>query len=320
MKLPRRKFLHLAAGAVALPVVSRAAWGQVYPSRPIRIIVSVAAGGVDDLLVGLLEHRLPERLGQPVRIDNQPDVGAYTKAITNASPDGYTFVLVIAANAVSVVLGQGLNFDFARDMAPVAGISRNPFFVVVNPSVPVRTIPEFIAYAKANPGNVNMASTGNASRIAGELFKMMTGVELVHVPFAGAAAAITGLLSGQVQVMFATIPASVQSIREGKLRALAITSATRSELMPDIPMVGDFVAGYEASGFQGLGAPRNTPAEPIDRLNKEINAALADPEFKASLTKFGNTALPLPPADFGKLMRDEIDKLTKVIKFAGMKG
>jgi tripartite-type tricarboxylate transporter receptor subunit TctC len=315
MKLPhRRNFLQLAAGAAALPTVSRIARAQAYPTRPVRVVVSVIAGGVDDILVRLINQRLPERLGQPFVIDNL-DIGTYTKAIVNAYPDGYTLGLIIAANVIRVTLDEKLNFDFTRDIAPVAGISRNPFVMVVNPSVPAKTVPEFITYAKANPGKLNMASSGNGSisHLTGELFKMMTNIDMRHAPYQGPVPAVAGLLSGQAQVMFATMPPSIQHIKAGELRALAVTSATRSETLPDIPTVGDSVPGYEASGFQGLVAPRNTPAEIIDKISQEVNASLADPKFKGGLTEFGNTVLPLSSADFGKLIHGETEKWAKVM-------
>jgi tripartite-type tricarboxylate transporter receptor subunit TctC len=321
LKLPhRRQFLHLAAGAAALPAMSRVARAQAYPTRPVRVVVSVIAGGVDDILVRLINQRLPERLGQPFVIDNQ-DIGTYIKAIVNASPDGYTLGLIIAANVIRVTLDQKLNFDFTRDIAPVAGISRNPFVMVVNPSVPAKTVPDFIAYAKANPGKLNMASSGNGNlvHLSGALFEMMTDIDMRHAPYQGVVPAVTGLLSGQAQVMFATMPPSIQHIKAGELRALAVTSATRSETLPDIPTVGDFVPGYEASGFQGLVAPGNTPAEIIDKISKEVNASVADPKFKKGLTEFGNTILPLSSAEFGKLIANETEKWAKVIKFAGIK-
>ena len=277
MKLPRRQFLHLAAGAAALPAVSRIAWAQAYPTRPVRIIVGFAAGGAADIIARLIGQWLSERLGQPFVIENRPGAGSNiaTEAVVRAPPDGYTLLLVGTANAINATLYDKLNFNFIRDIAPVAGIIRVPNVMVVNPSVPAKTVPEFIAYAKANPGKINMASggIGTAAHVSGELFKMMAGVDMVHVPYRGAAPALTDLLGGQVQVMFASMPSSIEHIRAGKLRALAVTTATRSEALPDIPTVGEFVPGYEASAWYGVGAPKDTPAEIVDKLNKEINAA-----------------------------------------------
>lgn len=320
MKLFRRAFLHLATGAAVLPSASRFAQAQAYPSRPVHVVVSIIVGGVDDILVQLINQRLPARLGQPFVIDNQ-DIGRYTKEIVDASPDGYTLGLIIAANAIRVILDQKLNFDFTRDIAPVTGISRNPFVMVVNPSVPAKTVPEFIAYAKTNPRKLKMASSGNGSilHLTGELFKMMTSIDMDHVAYPGASPAVAALLSGQAQVMFTPVPNSIQQIRAGKLRALAVTSAMRSEILPDIPTVGDFVPGYEASGFQGLIAPKNTAAEIINILDKEVSTALADPALRQGLAEFGNTALPLSSTGFGKLIRDETAKWASVIRTANIK-
>ena len=295
MKLPRRKFLHLAAGAAALPAVSRVAWAQAYPTRPVRIIVGLPPGGATDIVARLIGQWLSERLGQPFVIENRPGAGTNigTEAVVRAPPDGYTLLLVGRRNAINATLYDKLNFNFIRDIAPVAGIIRVPLVMVVNPSVPAKTVPEFIAYAKANPGKINMASAGigTPGHVAGELFKMMAGVDMVHVPYRGAAPALTDLLGGQVQVMFGTTVSSIEHIRAGKLRALAVTTATRSEALPDIPTVGEFVPGYEASAVFGIGAPRNTPAEIVDKLNKEINAALADPKIKARLADLGGAVL-----------------------------
>jgi tripartite-type tricarboxylate transporter receptor subunit TctC len=323
MKLPRRQFLHLAAGTAALPAMSSIARAQTYPTRPVRLIASLVAGGVDDLLVRLIGQSLSERLGQPVVIDNQRGTATSigTEAIVNAPPDGHTLVLVIAANVIRARFDERLNFDFVRDIAPVAGISRNPFVMVVNPSVPAKTVPEFIAYAEGNPGKLHMASSGNGGilHLAGELFKMMTNVNMVHVPYQGAAPAVTALLSGQAHVIFTPMPSAIQHIKAGKLRALAVTAAMRSETLPDIPTVSAFVPGYEASGFQGLCAPKSTPAEVVDKLNREINAALADPTFKERLTEFGNTVLPGSPADFGKVIATGTEKWARVIRTANVK-
>jgi tripartite-type tricarboxylate transporter receptor subunit TctC len=323
MKLPRRQFLHLAAGAAALPAVSRIAWAQAYPSRPVRIIAPTAPGGAPDILARLIGPWLSERLGQQFVVENRPGSGTNigTEVVVRASPDGYTLLMVASANAINATLYDKLNFVFLRDIAAVAGIISLPFVMVVNPSVPAKTVPEFIAYAKANPGKINLGSPGigTPGHVAGELFKMMAGVEMIHVPYRGGGPVMTDLLGGQVQVLFGSTSLTIEQIRAGKLRPLAVTTATRWEGLPDIPTVNDFVSGYEASAVSGLGAPRNTPAEIIDTLNKEINAALADPKMKARLADLGGTVLPGSPADFGKLIADEIEKWAKVIKFAGIK-
>src|SRR5712692_4878921 len=323
MKLPRRTFLCLAAGAAALPVVSRVARAQTYPTRPVRWVVAAGAGSTADIVVRLMGQWLSERLGQPFVVEHRPGAGANigTEAVVRAPPDGYTLLLVNPANAINATLYEKLNFTFVRDIVPVAGIIRGPFVMLVNPSFRAKTVPEFIAYAKAHPGIINFASggTGFASHVAGELFKVMTGVNMVHVPYRGQAPAMTDLLGGQVQVMFDPVVSSIAHIRAGKLRPLAVTTSTRSEALPDIPTVGDFVAGYEASVWFGAGAPRNTPIEIVDRLNKEINAGLADPKIKARLADQGGTALPGSPADFGKLIADETEKWGKVIKSANIK-
>jgi tripartite-type tricarboxylate transporter receptor subunit TctC len=323
MKLPRRNFLHLAAGAAALPLVSRMARAQAYPSRPVRIVVPFTPGGASDITARLMGQWLSERLGQQFVIDNRPGGGTNigTEAVVRAPADGYTLLMVGGYNAINATLYDKLNHNFIRDIAPVAGIIVVPNVMVVNPSVPAATVPEFIAYAKSKPGKTTMASagTGTPSHVTGELFKMMAGVNLVHVPYRGGGPALTDLLSGQVQVMFATMPSSIEYIRAGKLRALAVATATRSEALPDVPTVGEFVPGYEASSWSGLGAPRATPAEIVDKLNKEVNAALDDPKMKARLADLGGVALPGSPADFGKLIADETEKWAKVIKFAGIK-
>ena len=323
MKLPRRKFLHLAAGAVALPAASRIALAEVYPSRPVHWIVGFAPGGGNDIVARLMAQWLSERLGQQFVVENRPGAGTNiaTEAVVNASPDGYTLLLAGAPNAINATLYEKLNFNFIRDIAPVASISRDPNVMVVNPSFPAKTVPEFIGYAKANPGKVNFASPGigTGSHMSGELFKMMTGVNMVHVPYRGTAPVITDLLGGQVQVSFVSMPGSIGHIRAGRLRPLAVTSATRSTELPDIPSVAEFVPGYEASLFYGVGAPKNTPAEIIEKLNKEINAGLADPNVKARLVDLGGTVLTGSPADFAKLIADETEKWGKVIKFAGIK-
>jgi tripartite-type tricarboxylate transporter receptor subunit TctC len=323
MKLPRRKFLHLAAGAAALPAVSRIARAQTYPSRPVRLIVGAPAGGGFDIVARLMGQWLSERLGRSFVIENRPGAGSNiaTDAVVRALPDGYTLLLVTSVNAISTSLYEKLSFNLGRDIAPVAGITRVPNVTVVNPSVPSKTIPELIAYAKANPGKLNMASGGNGTtgHLSGELFKVMTGVNMVHVPYRGTAPALTDLLGGQVQVMFASMSSSIEYIRAGKLRPLAVTTTTRSNELPEVPTVNDFVPGYEASTWYGVGMPTGTPAEIIGTLNKEINTALADPTFKARLADVGGSALSGSPADFGRLIADETEKWAKVIRAANIK-
>jgi tripartite-type tricarboxylate transporter receptor subunit TctC len=323
MKLPRRQFLHLAAGAAALPVVSQVATAQTYPTRPVRVTVGFPAGGVADILARLIGQRLSERLGQPFIVENRPGASSNvaTEAVVRAPPDGYTLLMVGTPNAINATLYDKLNFDFIRDIAPVASINRGPLVMEVNPLVPARTVPEFIAYAKANPGKINMASPGNgtAGHVAGELFKMMTGVNMLHVPYRGTPQAITDLLGGQMQVTFDPVISSIEHIRAGKLRALAVTTATRSEALPDIPTVADFVPGYEATQWNGIGAPRNTPAEIVDKLNKEFNAVLADPGIKVRFADLGLTVLAGSPAGLGKFIAEETEKWGKVVKLAGIK-
>jgi tripartite-type tricarboxylate transporter receptor subunit TctC len=323
MKLKRRRFLQLAAGVAALPAMSRFAWAQTYPTRPVRIIVGFTPGGTADILARLVGQWLSERLGQPFIIENRLGAGSNlgTEAVVRAHADGYTLLLFNSAAAINATLYDKLNFNFIRDIVPVAGISRESSVVVVNPSVPTKTVREFIAYAKANPNKLSVASAGNgsASHMAGELFKTMTRINLVHVPYRGSAPALTDLLSGQVQVMFASMPATIEYTRAGNLRPLAVTTMMRSEALPDIPTVGEFVPGYEASAWYGVGAPNNTPAEIVENLNKEINAALADPKMRARLADTGGTVLAGSPADFGKLVADETGKWAKVIKVAGIK-
>ena len=323
MKLPRRTFLHLAAGAAALPAVSRAAWAQAYPSRPVRIVVGLTAGSASDIVARLVGQWLSERLGQPFVIENRPGAGSNiaAEAVVRSPPDGYTLLLTASPNAINASLYEKLSFNFIRDIAPVAGISREPNVVVVHPSVPTRTIPELIAYAKANPGRINMASAGNGttSHLAGEMFKMMAGIDIVHVPYRGGGPALTDLLAGQVQVFFPPTVLPIAQVRAGKLRALAVTTATRSEVLLDIPTVGEFVPDYEASVWFGLGAPKGTPAEIIDKLNREINAALADPKIKARIAESGGVALAGSPTDFGKVIADETEKWGKVIRAANIK-
>jgi tripartite-type tricarboxylate transporter receptor subunit TctC len=323
MKLPRRKFLHLAAGAVTLQAVSRIARAQTYPTRPVRIVVGFPPGGPTDIAARLIGQSLSERLGQQFVIENRPGAGSNigTEAVVRAPPDGYTLFLAYSANAINATLYDKLNFNFIRDIAPVAAINREPLVMLVNPSFPAKTVPEFIAYAKANPGKINFASGGNGTppHVSGELFKMMTGVNLVHVPYRGGGPALTDLLGGQVQAMFVAISASIEYVRAGNLRPLAVTTASRSVALPDIPTVGDFIPGYEASTWCGIGAPKGTPAEIIDKLNKEINAGLVDPKVKARLANMGSTALPGSPADFGKLIAEETEKWAKVVKLSGAK-
>ena len=323
MKLPRRRFLHLAAGAAALPAVSRIGWAQTYPARTVRMIVAYPPGSGADILGRLIGQWLQERLGQPFVIENRPggSTNIATQAVVNASADGYTILMVHTAGAVNATLYDKLNYNFIRDIAPVAALTKAPLVMEVNPTVPAKTVSEFIAYAKSNPGKLNMATSGigGASHIAGELFKMMAGVNMVYVPYAGGPPAITDLLAGQVQVLFDPISSSIGHIRAGKLRALAVTTAKRHDTLPDIPTVGDFVPGYEATAWQGIGAPRNTPIEIIEKLNKEINAALADPKIKARLSDLGTAPLPMTPAEFGKFIAAETEKWGKVVKFAGLK-
>jgi tripartite-type tricarboxylate transporter receptor subunit TctC len=323
MKRLRRRFLHLAAGAAALPIVSRIAWAQSYPMRPVRLVVFFPAGGVGDLLARLMGQWLSERLGKPFVVENRPGAGGNigTEAVVRASPDGYTLLWATSPNAINATFYDNLNYNFIRDVMPVAATIRVPNVMEVNPSVPAKTVPEFIAYAKAHPGKLNMASGGNGvpSHVAGELFKMMAGVDMVHVPYRGGAPALVDLLAGQVQVMFDAMPSSIEYIRAGRLRPLAVTTATRSEVLPDIPTVGDFLPAFEASTWFGVGTPKNTPSEIVDKLNKEINAGLADPKIKARIADLGGTVLSGTPADFGKLIADETEKWAKVVKFAGIK-
>ena len=323
MKLPRRRFLHLAAGAAALPAVSRVARAQAYPTRPVRWIVPAPPGGPLDLVTRLLGQWFSERLGQPFIIENRPGGGTNigTETVARAPADGYTLLSVVTAAAINATLYDKLSFNFIRDIAPVASVIRVPLVMVVNPSLPARTVPEFIAYAKANPATINFASpgTGTAPHVGGELFKMMTGVNMLHVPYRGDAPAFTDLLGGQVQVYFPTTISSIEHIKTGRLRGLAVTTATRAEALPDLPTVGDFVPGYDASNWYGVGAPKNTPAEIVDKLNRGINAALADPQMKARLADLGGSVLPGSPADFGKLIADETEKWAKVIRAANIK-
>jgi tripartite-type tricarboxylate transporter receptor subunit TctC len=319
----RRKFLHLAFGAAALPAVSRVARAQAYPTRPVRIIAAFAAGGGVDITARLIGQWLSERLGQSFVTENRPGAGGNigTEAVVNAPPDGYTLLLATVPNAVNGTLYEKLNFNFIRDIAPVAGIIRVPMVILVHPSVPAGTVPEFIGYTKANPGKVNMASagTGSAPHMAGELFNFMAGVNMVHVPYRGQGPALSDLLGGQVQVLFATTPGITDYIRTGRLRALAVTTASRAQVLPELPTVGDYLAGYEASQWYGMGAPRNTPAEIIDKLNREINAGLADSKMQARLAEIGGEPLTGAPSAFGTFIAEETVKWAKVVKFAGMK-
>jgi tripartite-type tricarboxylate transporter receptor subunit TctC len=323
MKLPRRQFLHLVAGAAAISAFSRIAGAQPYPTRPVRIVVGFGSGSAFDILARLIGQCLSDRLGQPLVIENRGGAGGNlaTEAVVRALPDGYTLLLCGSPDAINATLYDKLTFNFIRDIAPIAGIARGPNVLVVHPSFPAKTVPEFITHAKVNPGKVDFASAGigSVSHMAGEQFKAMAGVNLVHVPYRGLAPALTDLLGGQVQAIFSTMPPSIEYVRAGRLRALAVTSATRSEALPDLPTIADFLPDYEASLMTGLGAPRNTRAEIVERLNKEINAALADPGMKARLADLGNVPMPMTSADFGNLIAEEAGKWAKVIKFANIK-
>jgi len=323
MKLPRRTFLQLAAGVATLPAVSRIAAAQTYPSRPVRWINGTAAGSAPDIVARLIGQWLSQRLGQPIVIENRPGAGTNigTEAVVRALPDGYSLLLVTQSNAINATLYENLNFNFIHDIAPVASISRGPLVMEVNPSVPVKTVPEFIAYAKANPGKLNMASAGSGTpqHVAGELFKMMAGVNMLHVPYRGSPFALTALIAGEVQVMFDTLPASIEHIKAGQIRPLAVTTTSRSEALPDLPTVSEFVPGYEASSWYGVGAPVNTPAEIIDKLNKEINAGIADSKIKARLADLGVAVVQTSPAEFGKFIVEETEKWGKVIRAANIK-
>src|SRR6188508_2810904 len=311
MKLPRRQFLQLAAGAAVLPAVSQIAKAQAYPTRPVRLIIGYPAGGSADITARLTAQWLSDRLGQPVVVESRPGAATNlaTEAVVRAPADGYTLLLVAPANAINATLYDKLSFDFLRDIAPVAGIIRFPNVVVVNPSLPIKSIPELIAYAKANPGKLNMASSGNGSTIhmSGELFKMLTGINMVHVPYRGGAPALTDLIAGEVQVMFDNIPTCAEHVKSGKLRGLAVTSTTKSETLPDLPLVADFLPGYEASAWYGIAGPKGTPQDIIDRLNKAVNEILADPKVKAKFAEYGAFLMPGSPADFGKFVADETE-------------
>ena len=321
MKLPRRQFLHLAAGAIALPVVSRIAWAQSYPTRPVRIVVGFPPGTSSDITARLIAEWLSQRLGQQIVVENRTGAGTNiaADAVVQAVPDGYSLLWVTQTNAINATLYESLNFNFIRDIDPVAGVIRVPTVMMVNPSVPAKTVPEFIAYAKANPDKINMSSPGigSANHVLGELFQMMTGVKLVHVPYKGSQ--FPDLLSGQVQITFNPLPSSLNFINTGKLRALAVTSATRQAVLPDVPTVSEFVPGYEGNAWFGIGAPKNTPKEIVDKLNREINAGLADPKLKARLIDLGGVPMSVTPAEFGKFIADETEKWGKVVKFADLK-
>jgi tripartite-type tricarboxylate transporter receptor subunit TctC len=321
MKLPRRQFLHLAAGAAALPAATRIARAQAYPSRPVHLIVGYPPGGTSDVVARLIGQRLSERFGQPFIIENRPGAGTNiaTEAVVRAAPDGYTLLVVDAAPAINTKLYQNLNFAFLRDIAPVACVISTPLVMVVNPSFPARTVPEFVAYAKANPHKVNMASNGNGAlqHLAGELFKMMTGIDMVHVPYRGAAPALTDLMSGQVQVMFAS--STVEYVKAGKVRPLAVTTATRSDVLPDVPALSEFLPGYDVAAWNGVGAPKNTPSEIINKLNRGINDALADAKLKVRIAELASSAVGGSPADYAKLLAEEAEKWAKVIQAGGIK-
>ena len=323
MTLPRRQFLHLAAGAAVLPALQRSAWAQTYPTRPVRLIVGFPAGGVGDILARLMGQWLSDRLGQPFVIENRP--GAATniaaEAVVRSAPDGHTLLWITAANAINASVYDKLSFNFIRDITPVASFIRGPGVMEVNPAVPAKSIPEFIAYAKAHPGKINLASSGlgTVSHVAGELFKIMAGVDMLHVPYRGAAPALNDLIGGQVQVMILPIISSIEHIKAGRLRALAVTTATRLEVVPDVPTVAEFLPGYDVSDWTGIGVPRNTPAEIVDKLATEINAALGDPKMKARLAELGSVLMPMSRADFAKLIADETEKWAKVVKSAGIK-
>jgi tripartite-type tricarboxylate transporter receptor subunit TctC len=323
MELPRRQFLRLVAASAAAPALSPIAWAQAYPSRPVRIIVGSTPGGPPDILARLMGQWLSERLGQPFVIENRPGAGQNTgsEAVVRAPADGHTLLLITTANAINATLWDKLSFNFIQDIVPVASIIRQPYVMLVHPSVPAKTVSEFIDYAKANPGTLNMASVGKGTgtHVAGELLMMMAGLNIVHVPYRGGAPAMTDLIAGQVQVMFGAVMGMIEHVKAGKLRALAVTTATRSEVLPDIPTVGDFVPGYEASAWFGIGAPNNTPAEIVDKLNREINAALADLKIKARLADEGGGQLALSPADFRKLIAEETEKWAKVVRAANIR-
>jgi tripartite-type tricarboxylate transporter receptor subunit TctC len=323
MKLPRRKFLHLAAGAIALPALHRVARAQAYPTRPVRIVVGFAAGQAVDIVTRIIGQSLSERLGQQFIIENRPGAGGNigTEVVVRAPADGYTLLAVGTNNMINATLYEKLNFDFIRDITPVASVYRVPQVMEVNPSYPAKTVPEFIAYAKANPGKIYFASAGNGStaHLSGELFNMMAGIKMVHVPYRGAPPALTDLIGGQVHVMFDNMPSSIEHIRAGSLRPLAVTATTRLEALPDIPTVAEFVSGFETSAWAGIGAPRDTPVSIIDKLNREVNAILADPQIKKRIADLGGIVLSLSPAEYGKRLAEETERWGKVVKFSGAK-
>src|ERR1700730_619995 len=323
MKLPRRQFLHLAVGTAVLPAVTRVAKAETYPTRPVRVIVTFAAGGPNNIIARLMGQWLSERFGQQFVIENRPGAGGTigTEVVVNAPPDGYTLVLASPANAINATLYRNLSYNFIRGIAPVAGIALAPSVMEVHPSVPAKTVPEFIAYANANPGKINMASggIGSSQHAIGELFKMMARVDLTHVPYRGEAPALADLLGGQVQVIFGNMPSSIEYLRAGKLRPLAVTTSTRSEVLPEVPTVGAFVPGYDASIWYGIGAPKSTPPEIVDKLNREINLGLADSKLKARFAGLGAAVLAGSPADFGRFIGEETEKWAKVVKFADIK-
>jgi len=323
MKLPRRRLLQLAAGAVALPAVSRVAWAQSWPTRPVRFIVPFSPGGTTDIVARLFGEWLSEHFHQPFVVENRPGANGSiaTEAVIRSPADGYTLVMLNTGTAINATLYDNLNFNLIRDIAPVAGIFHVPFAMVINPSDPAKTVPEFIAYAKANPGKINMASgeNGSPSHVFGELFKMMAGVDMLRVPYRGEGPALVALLAAQAQVMFAPVPASIGYVQAGKLRVLAVTTATRVKVLPDVPTMGDFVPGYEASSWQGIGMPKNTPAAIVDRLNEAVNTALADPTIKQRLAGLGGVPMPMTPAEFGQLVADGTEKWGKVIRAANIK-
>jgi len=323
MKLHRREFLYLGASAIAAAAGSRFAWAQAYPARPVRIVAGFPGGSAADILARLMGQWLSERLGQPFVIENRPGASTNiaTEAVVNAPADGHTLLLATSANAINASLYDKLNFNFVRDIAPVASLVRGPLVLVVNPSLPVKTVPELIAYAKASERKLNMASSGNGTmaHVAAELFKMRAGIEMVHVPYRGSPPALTDLVGGQVQALFDPMLSAIEFVKSGKLRPLAVTTATRWEGLPDVPALSEFVPGFDASLWLGLGAPRNTPVDVIDKLNREINAGLADPKIKQRLAELGGTVLPLTPAEFAKFVADDTDKWGKVVKLTGAK-
>jgi len=323
MDVPRRKFLHVAAGAAAVSAVSGRTWAQTYPSHSVRLIVPFPPGGPNDVFARLIGQWLHERLGQPIIIDNRPGAGGNigTEVVVKAAPDGYTLLLINSNHTVNATLYDKLNYNFIRDIAPVAAIIQLPLVLVLNPLLPAKTLLEFTAHAKANPGKLNYASVGNGStpHVAGELFKMMTGIDMVHVPYRGAVQALTDLISGQVQAMFIVPGVVTEHIKAGKLRAVAVTAATRSDMLPDLPTMNSIVTGYDATTWFGIGAPKDMPSEIVDKLNKEINVALANPKINAQLADLGGTSLTLSPAEFGKLIADDTEKWAKVIRAANIK-